>query len=69
MGAPHITIRDIDGWHAEQCFIATARYNDVGYKNLGYVKNPTREDLMQTALKLWKNGDVGLQYERSAAGY
>ena len=51
----------IDGI-AAQCFIATASYNEVGYKNLrydGYVKSPAREDLMQSALELWKNGDVG----------
>ncbi|KAF8807426.1 hypothetical protein BYT27DRAFT_7099450 [Phlegmacium glaucopus] len=42
----------------KQCFIATVSYKDVGYKNLGYVKSPAREDLMQNALALWKNGDL-----------
>ena len=25
---------------------------------MGYVKSPTREDLMQSGLELWKKGDV-----------
>lgn len=52
---------DLNKW-AEQAFIATLNYNDVGYQKQlsdGYVKASTREDLMQHILELWKGGHVG----------
>jgi anaphase-promoting complex subunit 4 len=54
-------LTDLNQW-AEQTFLATLKYNDVGYQKLledGYVKRSAHEDLMQDALELWKNGQVG----------
>jgi len=44
------------------------QYDDIGYQNLQYVKNPSREDLMQEALVLWKNGEVGDEHHRTVSG-
>jgi hypothetical protein len=36
-------------------------YNDLGYQTLsldGYVKGPSREDIVQQVLELWKEGHV-----------
>ncbi|PFH54494.1 hypothetical protein AMATHDRAFT_134140 [Amanita thiersii Skay4041] len=42
-------------------FIATVKYNDLGYQPLVpdvYVKAPAREDLMQYAMGQWKSGNI-----------
>jgi hypothetical protein len=42
-------------------------YNDLGYQTLpfdGYVKGPSREDIVQRALQLWNEGHVCIVHRR-----
>jgi anaphase-promoting complex subunit 4 len=48
-----------------QTFIGMFAYNDLGYQTLqfdGYVRGPSREDLVQRMLQLWNEGHVCIMH-------